>query len=330
LKLSFHRRAFWSFAGLFLLGLAGWEAVQVIRGERTSFSKALLPPPLRSRSGERPALVRETTAGDPIANYLARAKRGMTESEVRWMLEDFQAAGLDQNPAVPEVARLLRKKQQEWYLMALKEGLSLTQEQEDQAKSKLEEVFARDFQVLQSEEWVVIHALDAPGGWWASRTENPEVQLKFWALDQWFYNPAAAPWNLCELDTAQKSLTLKEWVPQGAWVYTNRQLPPDWDPFSGDVLPSVPTIQDPVSGNLLEFSGSGKNPADYLFCAEVFPLTPDQASLSEQDGHFLAQARLCHPAQLRMALLVQRGLAQTLAESISGYPVGHRIEPPSK
>jgi len=293
-KPSSYRPVFWSLAGLFLLGFAGWEVVQLTRGRRKAFD-ALLPPPLRSRSGERPSLVREAPTADPVANYLARAKRGMTEQEVRWMLEDFEAAGLDidlklQNPSG---YRNLREKQQRWYLAALREALSLSDMQVTQAAQRLTDLLNRD----EKNYW--LHA-DEPD----VLNENTGVGcrlLDYLQPECWLQDTCFAPWALCELTAAQLSLTWKS----GA-DHANRVREVAIWMLEPQLLP---VIQDPITGNEQEFyskdqKGRGGQIPYYLRGSTIFPLTPDQQRMASFSANWMAQCKVCQPAQLRMAFLL--------------------------
>ena len=118
-----------------------------------------------------PGKTSERTSGDErpvdvVEDYLARCKKGMTAQEVRWIVEDFQSAGLDEgsgsladelnailSPLVDvndtakldelqihgETAALLKVKglklarlQQQWYASAVADGLRLTQLQQEE------------------------------------------------------------------------------------------------------------------------------------------------------------------------------------------------------
>lgn len=359
---------FWWFAGLFLLGLAGWEAVQLNSGGRKAFAGALLPPPLRSRSGERPVLVRETQTGDPVANYLARAKRGMTQQEVRWMLEDFEAAGLNRDDDELDFskAQAHRKKLEEWYLAALSEGLSFTPAQKSEVKAKMDALFVYDLQQLEGleecgREWKRQHPDQSLCG--ADLTHANRRFSYFPAT--LFFDSSFAPWNLVQLTESQRALTLRFWRIED-WKRENENNPffgsgddaepDDWlytakgregaDPFSGSpqstprTMPEVPAMQDPLSGNLTEFpnytelltatSEDGQRVEAYLPCGNILPLTPDQTRLWEKSYDLAAQALLCHPAQLRLALLQQPELAQTLRKELDREPSQTAPNPPVK
>lgn len=320
MKPPFQRRAFWSFAGICLLGLAGWQSVQTtLAGRKAAASKL---PPLRTRSSERPLLRREDTAGDPVANYLARAKRGMTEREVRWMVEDFEAAGLDRTVGeLPDFLSAIRRRKnaEDWYLAALREGFSLTPEQSEKAGNQLHSLFEQDLRSLSIFEKPL--ALETPtvGD---STLADERISEAFGRFIEWplefFHHSAFAPWNLTQLSEEQSFLTLRYWLIEDA----KRQS--EADPFASDQ--TEPThwlfsiyseagcqvlIQDPTTGNLLE-NAEPMTPRQDLLQSGVFAFTPEQMPQWNRATSLLEQAQCCHPAQLRMALLERPALAHKL------------------
>jgi hypothetical protein len=334
LKPALQRRTFWSFAGWLLLGFACWEAGEVARGGRTAPSKALSPP-LQSRSGERPALVREMTAGDPIANYLAQAKRGMTEQEVRWMLEDFQAAGLDRTDDELDAldlasAKAHRRKLDQWYLAALSDGLSLSPLQKEEVTAKLDARFASDLQRILQVEQQLGDQVSATGDELLTESDLKRAKALFTYGRALFITSFFAPWNLISLSQDQTALTLHYWVIEewkrqnGANLFgsSEQQEPEYWlqeaDPFAD--FESQTLIQDPISGNLLKNPGPMVDRKN-LLQSRVFPFTPDQIPSWNKASSLLEQARCCHPAQLRMALLEDPNLFQQMRTELDGAAV---------
>jgi len=305
----------------------------VTRGGRTSFSKVLLTPPSRSHSGERPLVVRETQTGDPIANYLARAKRGMTESEVRWVMEDFEAAGLDRHEDELvdfSMAQAHRKKLEEWYLTALAEGLSLTPEQKEEAKAKLDARFASELQGLgtmenKSAEWKEQHPGEPRCG-----ADLSDAYRRFYAFPATlFFESSFAPWNVVQLSEQQTAVTVRYWLIED-WkrqsaenpFWTSDRVEPEYwlydkvhDPFAEPIQQTI--IQDPIAGNLLENSGP-MTYRQHTLQSMVFAFTPDQIPSWNEATSLLAQAMSCHPAQLRMALLEDPDLFQRMRAELDG------------
>jgi hypothetical protein len=101
-------------------------------------------------------------------------------------------------------------------------------------------------------------------------------------------------------------------------------------------MPGLPAMQDPLTGNLIEFSNftgflaRGERNEAYLPCGNILPLTPDQMPFWEKSYDLAAQALLCHPAQLRLALLQLPGLAQTLRKEFDREPSQNVPNPPVK
>jgi hypothetical protein len=291
----------------------------------------------------------------------------MTEQEVRWMLEDFEAAGLDRYEEAFsdfEVAKVLRKKHEEWYLTALSEGLSLTREQKEGAQAKLTALFSRDLQIIAGLGQQSSNTSEVIGDETLSKENVYKFKLRFgcFLLGS---GSACAPWNLVDLTETQTSLTLKFWRSE-EWKQEKENSPfldfgddsesDDWlytakgregaDPFSDSPqstlreMPGVPAMQDPLSGNLIEFpnytelltatSEDGQRVEAYLPCGNILPLTPDQMPLWEKSYDLAAQALLCHPAQLRLALLQLPGLAQTLRKELDREPSQKVPNPPVK
>jgi hypothetical protein len=338
LKPLFHRRTFWSIAGLFLLGFAGWEAVQLNSGGRKAFADALSPPPLRSRSGERPLAVREKETGDPVANYLARAKRGMTEQEARWMLEDFEAQGLDRSEdqlSDTAAAKAQRKRQEAWYLAALSEGLSLTPGQKEEMKAGLDVRFESDLQRLEElKSSSGERGERRPGYIFLGGSDLWDAYEQFYRFSVRLFNDSAfAPWNVTQLSEDQTAITLRYWLiddwkrldedsPFGPFDSPDRPEPWFWlydkeryNPFAEPERKTV--IQDPTTGNLLENRGPVIY-REHVVRSGVFAFTPDQIPSWNEADSLLSQAMSCHPAQLRMALLEEPKLARWMRAELDG------------
>ena len=102
-----------------------------------------LPPPAKTRHALRPVVL--PWSGDPVADYVTRCAKGLTDREIGWVLEDFRNAGLDQFAFTEATADqelfAYRAAQNRWYLDALIDGLRLNREQSDQvAKSLIEQL----------------------------------------------------------------------------------------------------------------------------------------------------------------------------------------------
>ena len=148
------RGSVWLMAALILSLLGGWMAARVANGAAAKHS-APGPPVLPTKVSDRKP--REEQAVGVVENYIARCKKGMTEREVRWIIEDFQKAGLAQGlgNSTPEEFIRQRKVQHAWYLDLLAEGLRLDHEQRRTASGKLAgllEEAGTDFQKRLSEQ----------------------------------------------------------------------------------------------------------------------------------------------------------------------------------
>lgn len=150
----------WLISAILLSVLAGWLALRASGGsaEEKPESVALTGAMLPGKTSER--LPGKEGPVDVVEDYMARCKKGMTAQEVRWIVEDFQRAGLGEGPGslaaeitailsplgdlndtsklkdlpIDEAtATLLKQKglklarlQQEWYASAIADGLRLT------------------------------------------------------------------------------------------------------------------------------------------------------------------------------------------------------------
>ena len=86
----------WFIAAILLSVLACWLALRASGGsaEEKPESAALAGAMLPGKTSER--LPGDEGPVDVVEDYLARCKKGMTAQEVRWIVEDFQRAGLDE------------------------------------------------------------------------------------------------------------------------------------------------------------------------------------------------------------------------------------------
>jgi hypothetical protein len=324
-------------------GLGVWQIVHVSKGGEPVFqlTQKAKTAPTKLRSDGRAPTGRVLPSTDPIAAYLERAKRGMTDQEIRWMIEDFQAAGLDEEEHSLEGT--LRAKQQLWYLEALTEALQLSQEQRAQAKTKMDTMRVAEFELLEKE--FEEEAANYPNSHPDVRTALESTYLAVVSKANWLENDDYAPWNLCDLSKEQLQLTLHRWKGDKGNTGLEKVAAGEVDPF-GEVdspkwikLHGV-AMQDPISGNIIE-GGKGIPGKEFdtqsLFectipLSDLFPLTLNQKFVGEAYS-YTGLCRLCQPAQLRMALLLHptsaHALLQDLAEprSISWMHEGDFTKP---
>lgn len=313
-------------AACLLTGFGVWQIVDVSNGGEPWFQLApkakAAPTKLRSE-GRRP-IGRVLPSTAPIAAYLERAKRGMTDQEIRWMIADFQAAGLDdrdRDPFSKDVT--LRAKQQLWYLEAMVEALQLSPEQKSRARANMDEMLGKDIEAFEQGIGGVTRVIEPTEAIPDDSPIAPYADATTWLLKD-----AYAPWNLCDLSEEQSRLTLQKWRPDKKKEIPAKADAEKVDPFE---LPDDPPwmspfsiqVQDPVSGNLIEFpivklgpkdDPSVRIPGD-INISDVFPLTPDQ-KLANHRYDPLAQARTLQPAQLRMGLLLDPGLVDDLLQRL--------------
>ncbi|OYV07577.1 MAG: hypothetical protein CFE26_00280 [Verrucomicrobiales bacterium VVV1] len=308
-------------AACVLSGLGVWQIVEVSNGGEPLFLLAAKAKtvPAKLRSDGRAPIGRVLPSTDPISAYLERAKRGMTDQEIRWMIEDFQTAGLDET-SDPEdqkagydgynerFCRIQRARQNAWYLIALGEGLDLSSDQKSMARARLDSLFERDLKIL-SDKWDEVRKMNGLMlGLDFEKFEQPSL---------WLQDEAYAPWNLCELSGQQEQLTMKKWASsaEGRPELTSDGFAQTEESKHAWINVSENWAQDPLTGNLTELS----QPADPFIkrvrVSDTFSLTPDQP-LSNHFGDLLAQARSVQPAQLRMALLFDADLYSTLLEKL--------------
>jgi hypothetical protein len=293
-------------AACILSGLGIWQIVHVSNGGEPIFQLVPKPKaaPTKQRSEGRESIGRVLQSTDPIAAYLERAKRGMTDQEIRWMIEDFQTAGLDEEDH--SLKGTLRAKQQLWYLEALTEALQLSPDQRAQAKAKMAAMLATDVEAFEKG----IAGEGGAGNGDGEPIGNAILISPMADAGVWLLKDAYAPWNLCDLTKEQDQLTMHRW----------RKLETDsqstaWLQFSS-------LGQDPKSGNLVELADVDPRntdphfipPVPSLALMDAFPLTPDQKydRLAEE----LERSRRFQSPQLRLALLTNRGLAVNLVAQL--------------
>ncbi len=297
-------------AACLLTGLGVWQIVHVSNGGEPIFrvaAKAKAAPTKLRSDGRRP-IGKVLPSTDPIATYLERAKRGMTDQEIRWMITDFQAAGLDQVDRSPKGT--LRAKQQLWYLEALTEALQLSSEQKNQARARMDELLKEDLAAYGQGIAGVTSVKEA------TEAIPREIPIAPYAdSGTWLLKEAYAPWELCDLTKEQDQLTMHRWR-------AAEQQPILW-------LQLARTKQDPVSGNLIELDevdpfapGLPKIlPSHREFeLMDVFPLTPDQKYPNAFGfGSSIQQARGLQPSQLRILMLLEPDASGVLLEQLD-YP----------
>jgi hypothetical protein len=307
----------WLMAALILSLVGGWMAALVANRPATKHSPSG-PPVLPTKVSDREPRGTKGEPVDVVEDYIARCKKGMTEQEVRWVIEDFQKSGLDWNPrsAPPEEFIRQRKAQQRWYLDLLTDGLRLDPDQRRMAQEKLAAFFdeaVADFQSKLSEKGSgaseqegALHLLENGG------TTKQLVEAGSWLADEKY-----APWELCELTEEQVRLT---WF---GWIDSRRNANPDGLTYE----PEMPWFGDRmIEGGPSEDGGwelgdfpTGDAPSDIRGAGDIFPFMSGQKFLlGEGDGvgPIDVQAMGCHPAQLKTLLLLAPGIGEKLLEKL--------------
>ncbi len=181
----------WFVSAILLSVLGVWLALRASGGEAedkpksTALAGAMLP----GKTSERLPRGEETV--DVVEDYLARCKKGMTAQEVRWIVEDFQRAGLGDDPLsyVSKIAHSLKEPSHEsegkvnaelaarlrtaslecariqraWFGNALADGLRLDPAQRKAMKERLDAALAKDREQFENRTKALLLYLGAAG-----------------------------------------------------------------------------------------------------------------------------------------------------------------------
>lgn len=274
----------WFVSAILLIVLACWLALRAGGGETsdTPKSAALAGERLPGKVSQRTARAEEEKPVDVVEDYLARCKKGMTAREVRWIVEDFQRAGLGAPSEGDRIEKFVavRLAQHRWYLDLLADGLSLDAEQRRVASEKLwllaDEATQKIAKELMEHDASVGRLLE----------KQPEILKDLIDARQWLEDERYAPWSLVDLSEAQLSLTRYNKL-----RVANR-------PDSSEWLVLLPEEMELGDAPNLRLSRM----------AMVLPLTSEQ-KLPQFGEDMLEEAKLLHPAQLRLHLLFGFGPA---------------------
>ena len=300
-----------------ILSVGGvWLALRVATGAATAIATA--GPMKPGKSSERKAREEQLDAVDVVEDYIARCKKGMSAREVRWVIEDFQKAGLDQGLRDAPAGQFIRqrKAQHAWYLDLLVDGLRLDPEQKREAKEKLagllEEAVA-DFQKDLAEQ--ASEAVEEDGRRFqvvAGAVVSRLIDSKQWLADERY-----APWELCDLTDEQKRVTWFRWIQT---VRTDEPGLATSDPDREWFDPDMCSLTDPASpdpGSVGDFA-TGQAPGKIDAAGSIFPFVSGQHFIERGSaGPIEMQAMGCHPAQLKTSLLVNPGMAARLLEGLN-------------
>ena len=284
----------------FVMVTAVWQA-QVSAAKDLEARHRSLPPPAKTKHAVR--AVPQPFSSDPVADYVARCEKGMTDREIGWIVEEFLTAGLDLGIRVSPMEDYLtqRKAQDRWYHNTLVEAWSLTPEQSAQVTAKLAELFAQakaDFiEALAGGPRPFEH----DGKLYSLTSADPIRRL----IDA---NPrlqdakgSFLPWNLCKMapeqdpNQARKEIKIK---------IVNV---PDEERYESVEITRLIQIA-PAEPSLLT--------VDLLLPKQSPPpgAEPVQAALPE--GGILPSLRMLHPAQLKLLLLIDPAKAKDIQQAL--------------
>lgn len=315
-----------------LLSVGGcWLAMKATEGTILLSQAAAVPKEAKAtKSTERAA--RKIGPQFSVESYIERSRKGMTARQVRWIVEDFQKAGLDnvqveeawklvsdfQETASsergpgwmnPELTHLAKNealeigwRQRSWYLGLLADGLSLDIWQKRQAKERCAvRLLETEVEFLkepgEEEEPTQYHAIAEP---------PPYAGLAEPAL--WLEDQELAPWKLVDLAEPQLRITWHDFrQPESP---TAAEEEPWFDPAAMEQL----NLAMPGRPLASEFP-AGTAPTEIEGAAAIFPFIPGQ-NFSREGKHAAgtleAEAMGCHPAQLKTLLLLRPELAGEL------------------
>ncbi len=288
------------------MGLAVWQGVRLSDGGELPIERSVKPGMRSTNHGEdrdEQARKKRLTT-EPVAAFFERAKRGMTEQEIRWMISDFEA--MQVLPASGDLVepQYDEKKLKEWRLQALDEALSLSPEQKRDICDSLNQNELLEWSVSFPMDKVettmpvfqrnIRHAnfFDDGNSWNHSSLREDQIQLTYKkSLEAKYEERDKAINNGGSISCHREQLMLVHELKSGEYI----EYP------SPSFLNSASSVYGTISGGIINISNT-------------FPLTPDQ-QLERHRNDILAQAKLLHPAQLRMALL-NPGVAGTLKHEL--------------
>ena len=248
---------------------------------------------------------------DVIHTYRERAKRGMSDLEILGMIDDYASLGHFPTSGNMEESRVYATRLDQWFAEAVTDALLLTSEQRLQLRDSLA---AHRDQRMQSFQKTTESGHNA-GIFTEMHFEGTHV----------YRSAALAPWNLCTLTEEQTKLTTKrmwEHSQEKAMKvpgFESNQIP--WLMY-GSLL-----MQDPSNGLPMEYPPPsilddickmhGTIKGGMIDITTAFPLTPDQ-TIEKHRMNLLAQVRMLHPSQLRMALLINPAISIAIRQQLEG------------
>ncbi len=298
-------------AAYVVLGIVTWQTIHVASGGDLLFKRSA-----KSQIGstklhvDREATSRKNRATkEPVAAFFERAKRGMTEQEIRGMIADYEAIGSMPTFGDFQAAHDYGEKLNEWYVKAVADALSLTSEQKQTVRAAMVEKLERKI-----EEYKAILSVSPGAG-----NEAIVVMLSTDYLSTIRSQTNMSLWNLCELTEDQVKLTYKQFLKmrdeKSDINISPLSLEKPFPIYRSIAMHDAGTVEyigyPPPSTMEGRCSIYGSVSGGIINVTNTFPLTPDQ-KLENHRNDLLTQAKLLHPAQLRLALLMNPGVAETI------------------
>lgn len=331
----------WVVAGVLLTVLAGWLALRASGGGSADqpTSAALTGERLPGKVSQRTARAEDEKPVDVVEDYLARCKKGMTAREVRWIVEDFQRAGLDDEPGSilskigslfkdpsreidgkinAELAVQLRtaslecaRIQREWYGNALADGLRLDPTQKKAMKERLDAALAKD--QAQFEDRVKAFTLFVEAAASGDSGQTPEIIGEIERLS----DGEQVSHGVFEQSIYQRFLEAAQWLEDESYAPWNLcALTEEQRKIFLTGKSSEPPGEVPSGDGLYDDSQGWLNLASMATGEPVFPLTEDQ-KVSLYGGESLElELGIMHPSQLKVRLLLDPELAAHLSEKL--------------
>lgn len=310
----------WFILAVILSVIAIWMVPQATEGKmgfgRVKAAAVMKPTKVRDRSSITGILAGKNLTED----YAARCSKGLSELEIRWIVEDFQGEGLDEGPgslldamqaivsAHPEwaaasgeasdrlekLAGLLGGRQRAWYRSALADALRLDDPQRQGLKKAIAEAYEDDWEGYEKSKTG------------SESTLHAGLQDKLLQPAQWLASDRYAPWSLCKLTVEQLGITRYDEV-------KDKQL----TVIGSGAAEDAPSWLDLKPVHLVT---TGESTFEDAFGLEtrdaeaVFPFAQDQR-IPENDK-LLDLAKRLHPSQLKMLLLLDPTRAGELMKEL--------------
>lgn len=294
----------WMLLGVAVLGLAFWQARVTVEREKKQ-ALALPAPPTHTHSAGR-------ASWEPvnvIADFEAQAKKGMTDEQILFIIQDFKDAGLASPP--DKVSHEYEKTQHRWYHRILKHWLNLSRDQSNEAARSLSDLL--------------------------SKPSSDDLSVDPFQIGFFYYGDSRIgqiteyqPWKLCALTPEQSALTWKNWIEHGYSLDEDFTLLSRSSKYNSELHSKATGA--PLFSPLLKLHG------EFDRCARLIPflqdqkifnseapletpnLTPDdpfESPTPESTNRFREALHRLHPAQLEYMLLTNPEIAGTAERLIT-------------